>query len=331
MTAPRAPDDHCILVIKLSALGDFIQALGPMAAIRKHHPNAHITLLTTRPFEKFARQCGYFDEIWLDDRPKIFNPKGWLALTKKLNNGRFIRVYDLQNNDRTALYLKLFKHKPEWVGAARGASHRNASPERTAGHAYDGHVQTLALAGISAIEIDRLEWMTGDLSDFALKDPYILLVPGCAPQHPQKRWPDENYAALAIYLIEKGYQPVLIGTQNDAEVTDFIAGQCPQALNLTDQTTFEQIATLGRSAAGCIGNDTGPMHLIAATACPSIVLFSGYSNPVRHAPKGEHVKILQEKSLKDLSLDTVIKHLPFIESEEKRAQKNTVQHDISSQ
>jgi hypothetical protein len=40
-----------ILVIKLSALGDFIQATGPMKAIRTHHPDARITLLTTAPFE----------------------------------------------------------------------------------------------------------------------------------------------------------------------------------------------------------------------------------------------------------------------------------------
>ena len=64
-----ATQNEKILVIKLGALGDFIQALGPMAAIRKHHPDAHITILTTKPFENFAKDCGYFDEIWLDERP----------------------------------------------------------------------------------------------------------------------------------------------------------------------------------------------------------------------------------------------------------------------
>ena len=54
-----------ILVIKLAALGDFVQALGPCAAIRQHHKDARITLLTTAPFEDLARQSGYFDEVWL--------------------------------------------------------------------------------------------------------------------------------------------------------------------------------------------------------------------------------------------------------------------------
>jgi len=74
-----------ILVIKLSALGDFIQALGPMRAIRAHHKNAKITLLTTKAFAKFGKDCGYFDEIWIDEKPKWFNILGWSALSRRLN------------------------------------------------------------------------------------------------------------------------------------------------------------------------------------------------------------------------------------------------------
>ena len=118
---PDHTNKQKILVIKLSALGDFIQALGPMAAIREHHKDAHITILTTRAFEGFARKCGYFDEVWLDTRPKLLNFKGWATLRKRLNDGKFTRVYDLQNNDRTNFYFKLFKNKPEWIGAAPGA------------------------------------------------------------------------------------------------------------------------------------------------------------------------------------------------------------------
>ena len=119
-----------ILVIKLGALGDFIQALGPMRAIRAHHPDAHITLLTTPPFAALAEKSGYFNDIIIDARPKWHQPLAWLNLRRRLNDGNFTRVYDLQNNDRTALYFKLFSPRPEWVGVAPGASHRNTSPTR---------------------------------------------------------------------------------------------------------------------------------------------------------------------------------------------------------
>ncbi|MDP7425565.1 MAG: ADP-heptose--LPS heptosyltransferase, partial [Rhodospirillales bacterium] len=42
-----------ILVIKLGALGDFVQAAGPFAAIRRHHQDAEITLLTAPAFAEF--------------------------------------------------------------------------------------------------------------------------------------------------------------------------------------------------------------------------------------------------------------------------------------
>ena len=58
-----------VLVIKLGALGDVVQALGPFAAIRRNHPGAHVTLLTTAPYKAFLAASGWFDEIWIDDRP----------------------------------------------------------------------------------------------------------------------------------------------------------------------------------------------------------------------------------------------------------------------
>ena len=58
-TPPPNPGDTLrrVLVIKLGALGDFMQALGAMRVVRATHPTARITLLTTEPFEAFAKAC----------------------------------------------------------------------------------------------------------------------------------------------------------------------------------------------------------------------------------------------------------------------------------
>ena len=58
-----------VLVIKLGALGDFVQALGPMRAIRDAHADAPLVLLTTEPYANFARASNLFDDIWIDSRP----------------------------------------------------------------------------------------------------------------------------------------------------------------------------------------------------------------------------------------------------------------------
>ena len=90
-----------ILVIKLGALGDMVLALGPFAAIRQHHPDARITLLTTAPFVDCLRESPYFDDIWIDTRPPLFRAGQWLALRSRLRGGQFERVYDLQTSDRS--------------------------------------------------------------------------------------------------------------------------------------------------------------------------------------------------------------------------------------
>lgn len=299
-----------ILVIKLGAFGDFIQALGPMAAIRRHHPDAEITLLTTEPFVTLARDSGYCNRVWVDTRPSWTDPRGWLRLARHLRSGNFSRVYDLQNNDRTSFYFRLFgRRKPEWVGTAAGASHRNISPDRTAGHAFNGHRQTLSLAGIQDVTVDDLSWVRADASHFGLPHPFVLLVPGSTPKRPEKRWPASHFAALANHLQDQGYAPVILGTVNEEAEAKIIRRACPAAIDLCGKTSTVDLVALARAAAGAIGNDTGPMHLIAPTGCPVLVLFSGSSDPVHHAPLGPLVRTLREQDISALTVQAVLADL----------------------
>tara|TARA_R110002124_G_scaffold149220_1_gene315006 strand:- start:145100 stop:146068 length:969 start_codon:yes stop_codon:yes gene_type:complete len=292
-----------ILVVKLSALGDFIQALGPMKAIRQHHPDAHITLMTTKAFAGFGKDCGYFDEIWIDEKPKWYNFTDWVDLSRRLNLANFARVYDLQNNDRTRMYFKFLRgpNRPEWVGTAKKGSHYNGSSKRTQGTAFAGHAQTLALAGINNVSIDKLEWMDTDLSLFPIESPYALIVAGCAPSRPNKRWPIENFVKIAKKLTDHNIQPVLIGSESEKDINAAIKSECAQALDLTARTNLTQIGCLARDAVLSVCNDTGPAHIIGVTGCPCYVAFSSKeSNPHKHAPLGENIYKFVAEDIADI-------------------------------
>ncbi len=292
-------DRQRILVIKLGALGDFMYALGPMRAIREHHKDANITLLTQKPYLDLAKQTGFFDDIILDPRPK-YNPAEWLSFRKELNEPKFARVYDLQNNDRTALYFKLFSPKPEWSGITKGASHRNTDPDRSKFHAFLGHCNTLKIAGIEDVALDPLDWMTSDISRFNLKKPYALLVPGSAPSRPNKRWPLENYRSLAEKLIIEGLHPVLLGANSEMQIAQDIS-QNIDVTNLVGQTNLQDIPELARGASIAIGNDTGPMHMISMTGCPSVMFFrSDESTVEKHGSPNENTKSFEATDLEEI-------------------------------
>lgn len=295
-----------ILVIKLGALGDFVQALGPFAAIRRHHSWARITLLTTSPYTALAEASGYFDDIWIDERPKLRHVRRWLSLKRRFAESGFSRVYDLQTSDRTGFYFRLFaKPKPEWSGIAPGCSHPHLNPKRDDMHTTERQREQLAVAGIDDVALPDLGWAVGEIAPFGLEKPFVLLAPGGSAHRPAKRWPVAGYAALANNLAGRGYQPVLIGTGEEAQRNAEIAAACAQAVNLTDRTSLLDIACLAREAAGAVGNDNGPMHLIAASDCPVLVLFSAASDPALCAPRGASVAILRRDNLADLEFAEV--------------------------
>jgi ADP-heptose:LPS heptosyltransferase len=186
-----------ILVIKLSALGDVVMSTGAFQAIRAHHPDAEIVLLTTRPYAALAEASGCFQEVWLDRRPGPFDVPGWLALAQRLRRAGFARVYDLQRSQRSGWYFRLLgRPRPNWVGVVAGCSHRYRPPAGRALHILDREAAQLARAGIAEVPPPDLSFLRAEVGRFALPEAFALLVPGGARHRPGKRWPAARYAAL---------------------------------------------------------------------------------------------------------------------------------------
>jgi ADP-heptose:LPS heptosyltransferase len=292
-------------------------AFPAFARIRAAHPDARITLLTTPPFETLARLSPYFDAVETDGRPA--GPGQWLRLIGRLRGARFDRVYDLQTNDRTnMLFQALRPAPPAWSGAAAGCALPHRNPARQTMHPLERHAQQLEHAGVwpeapsaplSAAPPD-ISWIlqraqTKVRPGSKPPRPAALLIPGSSAQHPEKRWPTENYGKLAQGLEAAGFDVLIVGGLQEGILARGIQRQAPRARDLTGRTDFAQIAAHGARAAVAVGNDTGPMHLIAAAGAPTIVLFSSASSPALSAPRG-HVTVFQAPDLKDVSVETVL-------------------------
>lgn len=304
----RPMPDSAILVIKLGALGNVILSMNAFAAIRAHHPTARISLLTTAPFADWLRAAPWFDEVLVDTRPAWWDLPALHRLRRMLVGPRFSRIYDLQTSSRSSHYFRLFpsRARPEWSGIATGCSHLDRDPNRDHLHDLDRQTGQLRQAGISDVPAADLSWCRGDIARFGLPRDFVVLVPGSAPHRPVKRWPAARYQALAEALRARGLTPVVAGSKAEAP----IARRIPAALDLTGQTTFGDLADLGRAARFAVGNDTGPMHLLAAAGCPVVVLFSRDSDPARCAPAGPEVRVLRRPDLASLPVEAVLAELP---------------------
>ena len=298
-----------ILVIKHGALGDWVLATGCFAAIRRHHSSARITLLTTPAFAELGGRCGWFDEVWTDERPSILaDPLAWIRLRGRLIEGEFLRVYDLQTSSRTGHYFRMLprRGRPEWSGIAAGCSHPHRNPQRPFMHTLERLAEQLGIAEIENVPAPNLDWLHDDVDGMVPSDGCALIVPGGSAHRPEKRWPLERFAHLARLLCARGTMPVLIGAQAEASVLDEIARLAPGTINLGSRTSLGQIAALARRATCTVGNDTGPIHIAAAVGCPTVALFGAGSDPIQYGPRGEAVEVLRCVPLANLPVADVI-------------------------
>lgn len=342
-TPPPNPGDTLkrVLVIKLGAMGDFMQALGAMRVVRATHPSARITLLTTEPYEAFAKACPYFDIVEADGRPKDI--KGRADLIRRLRSAGYDMVYDFQNNDRTAQYfMGLTGKKPLWSGHAKGASHQHMNENRGEMHNFDRLAEQLLHAGLSPKPpgdptgwiigqdvLPSVDWIRPAFRDpprfqpafFSLNGPYMLLIPGSSADHPEKRWPVDRFAKIATWVADVGITPVVIGTKAEGDIGAQILKLELRTKNIVGRTDLFQLATLSERAVFALGGDTGPMHLAAAARAPGVCLFAQEWNDDmarelrtvwnpktrlgRAAPRGGSMMVLHAAALESISVDDV--------------------------
>lgn len=303
-----------VLVIKLSALGDVIQALAAAKIIRHYHVGARITVLTTPPYKQFLEACPYFDIVEDDGRPE--DAQATAAMLQRLRSAKFDVVYDLQNSGRTSNYFIAFRPRPPlWSGISPGCSHPHANPDRKQMHSVDRAYEQLAMAGIvqplppGQAPLPELSWVRTALRDpprlqpeyFGVKRPYGLIVPGASAHRPEKRWPAERYAKLATLIANRGVTPLVVGHKDEQEAAAVILKEEPRAKSAVMRTDLFQVTALAEKAAFCVGNDTGPTHIAAAAGAPCVVLFGADSDPTKVCPRGRAgVVAIQGESLTGL-------------------------------
>ena len=294
-----------ILVVKHGALGDIVQGFDAFATLRAGNPHAHISLMTGTSFVPLAKMMPWFDDVIPDPRRGILNFFAMLDVRRHLRqNWSFI--VDMQCSRRTKHYFSYFsRRETRWISNAFGCS--DPLPDFAGVNNRERMIVSAEMAG-GVRQTASMKWLDEHIimskNDF-LNDPqmsYAVLVPGCSPANPQKRWPAEHFAAVGNDLLARGIKVIVVGTEDDRDAVDTVLAAATDFIDLCGKTNLSGLARLMRGASYVIGNDTGPMFLAARSGAPTLMVMGPDTDPAMSAPTGEACNWLIGRPISSISV-----------------------------
>jgi lipopolysaccharide heptosyltransferase II len=298
---PRAILPRSILLVRLGAIGDVVNALVVASAIRRHDPTVTIGWAVHDLSRPLVERHPSVDRVhaWR----KGTGLAGFRALLREIREAEYELAIDLQRLAKSAAIAR-------WSGAERvlGFDRRRTKEsswlltrERIAAGDPGSHrvEQYLELARHLGIEAREPIFELPPAPEAAARAERIVTELGSAPiaihvgaTKPANRWEPERFGELARALLERFGTPVcLTGGPSDRESATVAAGADPRIRDLCGATTLLELAELQRRSRLVISCDSGPMHLAAAAGATVIALF-GPSDERRTGPWGpRHVVV----------------------------------------
>ncbi len=290
-----------ILVIRFSALGDLVTLEPVLRAFRSLFPGDNITFLTS-PLGRELYES-YFDSVVTAGVPKRRRIAAANRVARQLReSGPFDLVVDLQ--------CGTFSHLVGLMTPKRAAVYRATPPlKRLLGMKSPGSTpRALFLdCGVPVRDIDayfsdpahsEIRLQIPESYVEAIRDhcvgsgPRVAIAPGASPQWPTKQWGVTRFATLARSLVSEGIEVMVVGGKAEKALAAEICEQCPQATDLTGQTSIRDLAALMSQTPVLVGNDSGPAHLAAAAGAATLSIF-GPTDPrhsvAAHGYPGRHL------------------------------------------
>lgn len=111
---------------------------------------------------------------------------------------------------------------------------------------------------------------------------YVVVHPGSTV--PARAWLPQRNAQLVARLTELGYNVLVTGSQAEQELTAYVSGESPRAIDLGGKTTFAEFAALVRDASAVVCGNTAAAHVASAVNTPVVEIFAPTVPAVRFHP-----------------------------------------------
>jgi ADP-heptose:LPS heptosyltransferase len=307
-------DPRNILVIHFGQLGDVVLGLPAMKAIRDRFPDARRTAVVGSATAEIVTMASLFNEVIPVDRVRLLKGNTLSSSVEIIRFALSIRrtgfdfVIDLHSLPETNLLgyfsgarQRLFSRR-ESRSLDRLSNFQPAPPvEDKSIHLSEYYLRVLQPLGVSGSP-EPFRFKTSRVN-VKSERPLVGLNPGAG--HASRRWPLERFIELALMISSSGTADiaVFLGPEESAiadEVRGALNGNCSVVTGLTLNGLADRFARL----TCLISNDTGPVHIAAASGTP-IILFLENAAPDRYLPLTRHLTVHRGERLNDISVERV--------------------------
>lgn len=284
----QLPEGSRVAVIRLRSLGDCVLTTPALQLLTQFRPDLKLAISVEERFAAIFQGNPYVSTL----------PPTW----------RGVRGYG------PALCVNLHGGtRSQWITALSGAvwragfahhsttlacNFRIARAQRILGvnrtvHTAEHLASAFFALGVPVQEVPRAGLFA---AESPLNGRYAVLHPFASA--PEKQWRAERLCEIARYLKLWNIHPVIIATPND-DTAAFHGHQVFQGKLCDTKAVISKAAVF-------VGNDSGPAHIAAAFAVPSLVLFNK-SNPAVWGPwRTESQVIVAPEGLPDVSVSRVV-------------------------
>lgn len=301
LAALRGLQPERVCLIKPSSLGDVVHALPVLSSLRALWPQAHLAWVVNRGLRGLLDGHPDLDEVIPFDRSKLkLSPGGIASISRfllDLRRRRFDLTIDLQGLLRSGI-MAWASDAPTRVGLADSregsrhfATHLVPSPGPEI-HAVDRLLKVAEVFGAVvspprfrvALAVEDAAWARTALGPI----PGPKLAVNVGARWLTKRWPPERFAEVARRAVEeRGVGLILVGAPEDRPLVDALKRALGpiESLDLCGRTSLPQLAAVASEVDLFLSNDTGPLHLAAATGTRVVGVYT-CTSPERTGPYG---------------------------------------------
>ncbi len=305
-----------ILVVRLAGIGDVIMLAPAVRVLRRAFPKAQITLLVSRAGAAAAGLLAEVDEVfvhralWQEARQGMpFNPAREQDFINELRRRDFEAAFlftSFFQSPFPSAYACYLAGIPLRIAQSQafggGLLTHWVRPLPDSAHQVDRNLQLLKEVGIpvggpgaTALRVvigqDVQTGVDTLLRARGVRGGFVVIAPGATCT--ARCYPLARYIDVAARLQETGHRVVVVGGSRDQAAGDAIVAAVPGAVSLCGWTTLADLAALLRRARLLITNDSGPMHIGDAVACPMVILYSGSELKKPWRPRGAPAHLLR--------------------------------------